>query len=263
MFTNVKKYRIYCTTQSKWEYAWSETPITTCPTDPISHSVNADSVDVVDAVSNSNVTVVEENTPTGGHFGCEVIAFDANGNSTTTVDYSSPINFGALSISFVPRGGQRPDGIWDASYSQEGDVFEIIALPDTIIGTISSDVSVSDTVINVNPSVIANIKLGYYVKLDNLSNFNDCGRVIAIDSINNTITVENPPSNSFLAGSPTYIKIGIKMIRNFEIGPPGPYIIGESKIGASHIKAGTVIRIKYTNKTSAKKRVRFNLEDLY
>jgi hypothetical protein len=260
--TVVHKYNIYCTTESAWVSTWAETEPTVCPNNN-GHTINSGSISIVETVESSEVKIQEEATPTGGSFRCDTVSFDATASTTTTFDYSWPIPVGILSVAFHPLGAQKPDGTWDADESQEGDTFSICIAPDTTIGAITANVAASATIIDVQQSVIDNIKIGYYVKLTDGTNTDDCGRVLSIDSVNLKITVETATTNAFEAATPTYVQMTVYMIKDFEIGYLGRYSIGDDKIGASHLTANTVARVNYVNNTAAQKRVRFLVEYLY
>ena len=123
--------------------------------------------------------------------------------------------------------------------------------PDTIIGNIVAPTIPGFTDVYVSSTVTANAQLGYYVDLLEITQtgpvVNDLGRVIAIDAINSKITVETPPSIVFSPYSPTYVRMTIRHITNYEIGKPGSYNIGSGKIGGSYIMANTPILIGYIN----------------
>ena len=49
-------YRIYCETDSKWEYAWDDAPITTCP-ENVGHTVNSNSISDIEPEFNEDFTL--------------------------------------------------------------------------------------------------------------------------------------------------------------------------------------------------------------
>lgn len=57
----VSKYRIYCITEAIWVEAWGTTGPTLC-TNNTSHTVNLDSVQIVETISNQNVEIVNTYT---------------------------------------------------------------------------------------------------------------------------------------------------------------------------------------------------------
>jgi len=49
------KYRLYCTTDEKWEYIWAENAPTTCPTN-VSHTVNSNSIGALEDIKSGLIT---------------------------------------------------------------------------------------------------------------------------------------------------------------------------------------------------------------
>ena len=279
--TTVYKYRIYCNTDNKWEYVWSETAPTTCPTNT-AHSVNSTSVSVVETSSTSVVEIKEESTPTGGHFSSTTVSFDCPPNTTTGQDTSWPINISALNVDFITDESQR------------GDIVEMMVGKNTIIGALAGFVNpcstwtsqnytagqivmydngtktlpytcTVDTVSNeaptdtnywamgfrvaVSSTVVQYTKVGFYLNFFDGVNSDDMGRVLMVDTVNNYVFMENNPTNSFSPVSPTYVRQTVYQIKDYEIGPPWEREIGASKIGGSHVPKCTKVRIEYTNKS--------------
>jgi|DEB0MinimDraft_6_1074348.scaffolds.fasta_scaffold13184_4 hypothetical protein len=91
----VIKYRLYCETDSKYEYVILEeddAAPTTCPTNP-THIITADSVTAVDELFKT-VSKVEEEIPAGGASNEFVgFQFTATKDTTTTQDFKIPVDF--------------------------------------------------------------------------------------------------------------------------------------------------------------------------
>lgn len=257
------KYQYKCTTENATITEWREEDDglpTQCKNDA-AHSIISASIRIApDGIRKPNLQEIkEESVPTGGNFQARTLnIIDAPANSTTIVNKSWPIPIGVLAVYFVTTA------------DHEGDELEVDISPDTLVGTITSNVTAGDTVLNVSSTVIENIKLGYYVQLsttpvaENLgsSTTDNLGEVIAIDKDASTITVDIPATNSFTA--PAYIYMTVKMVTDYMIGPPWEYVIGESKIGASHLPANTTVRLHYKNNSpSATKTIIFKFERLY
>lgn len=199
--------------------------------------------------------LVQEETigqETGGHFQ----------SRTISIDVSASIGWQEKEISF-PIPIAILSGACCTPNNCEGDKIEFLISPNTVIGAISSDVAMGDTIINVSQTVIDNIQIGFWIDITDGSNLNDLGRVIAIDKENLTITVENASSNIFQAISPTYVRQTIKMCPEFRLVPSSRFVIGESKIGASYLPANTIIKLKYYNSTTNSKTFSLMLEYLY
>lgn len=186
-----------------------------------------------------SVQILEESGTqrTGGHFQAMSRKFSAPSNRTTTVDFSEPIPMAGFILNFK------------ATTEHEGDVINMYVAPETIVGAITANVSVSDTVINVSSTVLQNMSVGFLFQLFDGVHTEDLGRVITIDKANGQITVENASTRAFSASSPTYVRQSIQYVRDYIIGPPGDYTVGQSKIGGTYIPANTVIRVTYENKS--------------
>ncbi|ARR74928.1 hypothetical protein SAGO17_0008 [Mimivirus AB-566-O17] len=190
--------------------------------------------ELVSKISNINVGIVEESTPTGGNYKSVSYKCDCvSGESIHDYTFDYPIS--ALSISF------------NSHSENQNDTLEVIVAPETIIGSITSDITASDTIINASSTVIENAQLGYYIHVSDGINSDNLGTITNIDSVNSRITVKTPATNGFLASSPSYIKMSVKVIDNFTFGYQGRYVLGDSKIGGSYIPTNTIIRVIYTN----------------
>lgn len=244
-------YKLWCNDENAYVYVWDEQEPTVCP-NVNTHSINLESISVEDSVSEEKVVINEEsNNKTGGHFKIVSQAFDASPNTTTTYDFSYPIKMGVLAI-HVPTND-----------SQEGDIMSVVLAPNTTIGAITADANINDTTLNVSQTVIDNIALGYYITITDFVNSDELNQVIAIDKVNNTITVETPVQTAFTA-SGTYIQITIYYMDKWEIGRSWVYEFGNSKIGASTADENVVARVIYENKSLLNtKRVRISFEAMY
>ena len=146
--------------------------------------------------------------------------------------------------------------------SNEGDLMSFVIGEDTTIGAITSAVAVSATDIAVDNTTIENIAVGRYLKLDDGTN-TDSSCVVAVDTDNNIVTLEDPVTFSYSPLSPTFCKMTIRMVDNFEFDPGIRYELGTSKIGGSYIPAGAVFKIYYTNTGAGDVRFKPILEFLY
>jgi hypothetical protein len=244
------KYRIYCNTEAGWSEGILETGEPTTCFNNAAHEVNPNSVQVIEQLSDTFVSITEEDTPTGGHFvGTSYKMVCPVGESLHNYLFPTPIT--ALSITI------------NTTTDNQDDVFSTIVAPNTTIGIVTVTTAVSDTIVNVSLTAIQNLKLGYYVTLTDNVNTNQCGRVVSIDTVNNRITVETPLTNIFLSSSPTYVKMSVHAIHEHIIGPPGIYQIGTTKIGGSYVPANITIQVKYINNGNATVNFYSMIEYLY
>ncbi len=275
--TTLYKYRIYCITDSKYEYIWAETEPTTCPTNT-AHTIDSNSITIVETREPEEIKIKEEITPTGAHFAATTIKINAIQNTITSSTISFPFPISALSIEFVTTTDHYEDIInmvtgkdtiignivanvspataWTSQNYTEGQTVTYNSKVYTcILNTVSNEVPTDTTYwqhglrVPVSQSVIDNTSIGYFIKLDDLTNNDDTERIIKIDTTNNYIYVEINPTNSYLAATPTYIRQSVYTIRNYDIGPAWEHEIGASKIGGSYIPANVLVTIEYDNKS--------------
>lgn len=129
----------------------------------------------------------------------------------------------------------------------EGDVIDVIIAPDTLIGAITANVDIGDTVINVQPTVIDNLKIGYRVNLFTGVTSEEIGECIAIDSVNNQITVSKAATMPYMAGGPTYVRMNYYMVEDLALRDKHAMELGKDLIGGSLLPANRVLRLIYTN----------------
>ena len=189
MTETLYRWRVYCTTDSKYEYTWrseSEGAPTTCPVNT-AHTIDASQNRIVQARKPDVIELKDEKTPTGGNPQLHSVAFDALPNQVTSNTWQSPFAINIISSYTMP------------GTENIGDLLTVEVGSNTTIGTITADVGISDTVITVGKSVIDNIALGYWVRLDDATNQEDLGRVINVDKTNLQITVETASTQAFVA----------------------------------------------------------------
>jgi len=281
--TTIYKYRVYCTTDSTYEYTWDEDEPTTCPTNT-AHSIDSTKTTIIETQEDGQVTIKEENTPTGGHFAASTITINAIKNTVSTKTICWPYNISVLSVTFtsstinsddiveiiigdktvvgVLTGNVAPASAWTSQNYTNGQVVTYThpylgaRVYTCILDTVSNENPLDATYwrhgleINVSSTVIDNIEIGYFVNLFDGVNSDDVGRIIYKDIANSKIYVETNPTNSFSAASPTYVRQSVKMLQDYHLCQASTHIIGSSKIGASHIPTDTLITVSYDNKST-------------
>lgn len=200
---------------------------------------------------NPTVSIREETgTPTGGNFRTETFTVSVGANSSQNFDYSWSYPISVLVLKFST----------DSSFN--GDYINCYVAPNTTVGVLTASAALNTNILNVNSTVIQNTKLGYQCNLiDSNGAIYDLGDIININYSTNQITSKNNTTIAFAAG--TYFQITINNVRNYTFGLPGQYTIGESKIGASYIPSGRIIRLKYTNTGISVKNFTWCIEYLY
>ena len=190
--------------------------------------------------------IIEERVPTGGHYQGQSFHHDvAASTGWSTLDISFPHPISLLSAS------------WFNNELNYGDEMKFAVAPDTVIGALTSGVSVDDTVLNVSSTVTDNAFVGYYITIDS----EEFGPVTEIDADSGTITVANAAESTHNPGA--YVKMTVMMVPYIKILPGGIVTLGSTKIGGSYIPANTTLRLFYNNIDGTEKDFDFILEYLY
>ncbi len=196
-----------------------------------------------------------QQTATGGRYQARSYDFAIThaANTWADFDFSYPYPISIFSTEWIN------DPLFD------GDYVRVLMAPDTITGSITFDVAVNDTVINVSQTVVDNARIGYVLALDDGTNYNDMGRVLAIDKDLLKVTMETPAANTFLAATPTYVKQTIEFIPHILLTGKGRVELAKDVVGGSYIPANTVMRVRYKNNegTTTNKTFSFILEYKY
>ena len=253
--TTLNKYRLYCNTDSTYEYIWSETEPTTCPTNT-AHTIDANQTAIIERREPNTITIKEETTPTNGYYRFQgynesIPASNPIGNVTVTdLSWEYPVSI--------------LDGWFFTSEKQKDDRVDVVIGENTIIGTITANVTTNDTDINVSSTVMDNIQIGWDVNLFDGITSEDLGRTLSKDTANSIITVETAATNNFNVASPTYVRASVKTIDCLHLNVTNVrYAFAEKKLGGRYVPKDTVVRIKYKNNEGNAKNFVFNIEYLY
>lgn len=255
MSQTVYEWELYCTTEGAYKNTFSVVEPTTCPTNS-AHTISTDpGPRVIDEISSQQFKLIEQDGVTQGIYkfrgSKQNIPSQTPGTvNTFTHQWSYPITL--------------LNGWFISTDDMVGDIVECTVAENTIIGAITQPVYVGNTVISVTPTVTKNLYEGYYVNITDGVNLSNLGECINIDSGNSTITVSTPSTNNFSPLSPTYVRMTVGVIDNFQI-PVGKqrYAFAEKKVGGKYIPSDIPIHIKYTNNTGNAKVYAYNMEYLY
>ena len=248
MSKSVKLYEIYCETEGQWQQKWDSEEPKFCPNNN-TPTIDPSSISIIDKIDNQEVKIKEESTETGGNFASKTISINAKPSNITSKNISWPFPISALSVGFV------------STEENVGDTISLIVNKDSTIGTNPLLILTGTQQFTVSQTVIDNTNLGYYITLQSSDSINHLGRVLAIDKSTNKITTEYQTSDSFPAFSS--IKQSVYILKDWEIGPPCRYEIGNKKIGGSYIPTGIEVSIEYNNLTGNEKKFVGWLEHLY
>ena len=173
--------------------------------------------------------------------------------NTTTRDISHPYNVGVLSYAFLSETNHKIDSA------------EVHVYPEKIVGALTSNVIIGDTILNVSSTVIENMQIGMMCILSD-GNITEClGHVLNIDTVNSQITTHRAAVYGYSAASPTYVKLSVIMLKAERFGPAGLHQLGMDKIGSSLVRKNETVRVFYNNFSEpiADKELTFYVGHLY
>lgn len=243
MSTTYNKWRYRCTTESKDIYevrASTESAPTTCRNDT-AHTINADSLTVVQQISDTVVKVQEETIATGGNF--RFAQIDVQGLTgpqpyVNTYTWKKPIS--VLDIHIVP------------STENYGDRVNLSVLSPNVglgyggIGFVAQDVNPGATSIYVTSTVMDNTYVGYDITLLGSTAWH-MGEVIEKSGTTNQLVLEYPCGITVLANTVVKQEVFISDVNHNTLGPQQRFPIGEGKIGGSYVPKGSQVNVRYYN----------------
>ena len=253
--------RIYCDTDTKWEYLWQDKSIgiTQCPTDS-GHTVTLDHTnpqcleEVPDHIKILEEDIPDGATPTGGHFMAETITLDV------------PAAVTAGNITTVTKTLGYPIGLVDVIFSTNnemgGDRLSAHVAPDSIIGSLTVDIGITQNVLDVSDTVLDNIKPGYKCSLYDGTDTNRLGVVNSVDKVAKTVTTSLQTAQGFAAATPTYVRMSVPMVDMY-LKENEEYRLGANTVGSSYIAANTVGEFQYENWQLDSKKLYVTLEYFY
>ena len=254
----IYKYKIKCLTDNVDEFWYlpvdSPSP-TTCPTNS-SHLVDLPAT-TVHVISDQQVTIREEYIPTNGKWRTE--SFWIHGDtgpseSVLNIMWDNPIS--ALKMYLGVEEHNRFDEV------------DLLVMPPNsgggtgVIGNLTATAPTGATGLHVSSTVTNNVMTADYISLV-LGGEETCmGNILSIDKVNNIIYMKKPAPKSFPFTSPTLVKLRKYIAREYALGPPGFYPLGDSKIGGTYIPAGAVAQVIYRNKGTVPKNFYNSIEYL-
>jgi hypothetical protein len=245
----VNKYRVYCIEEAIFVNVLGEVEPVICPNDHSDRTINASQTIIIDSIDQSEVKIVE---PTSGQYRLFTVKYDipaGNVGDVTTIDKSYPMDI----------------SIWKTeiySFSDNvGDEVTASVAPNTTVGVLTAVANIGSTTLTVSSTAVNNIFVskGTYLRLYNNPTFEEVGRITSFDVNTNTITFENPLTNSFPIGS--LIQMELTMIDKLLLyKSEASYFIGDKGFKSKQLPTGKIIRIKYTNNTALAKKLVIYIE---
>lgn len=249
--TTLYQYRIFCITENTYVYEWATTTPTTCPNNT-ADVIDSSSITIVATLATP--TVVVDSGVIGTYQSTTIpitVPTGATG-STYTQNVSFPFDAYIWTSTFVPDS------------TMVGDVFNVIAGPNTTIGATTAPLSIGATILNVSPTIFTSgyITKGTEIFITDGTNTQDLGMVTAMDSVGLTITIQNALTFNFAAGS--LIQFSTYIIKNQYIGTAGrTYLYGRKGFAARALPANVVMEFVYVNNTGTAKTLYFDIEYNY
>ena len=249
MSTVIYKYRVYCQTENAFVTIWNTTPPTVCPNN-IAHTIDNNSVTIIEKISSTSVKIIQSEPGfTNGFYKVEGFSLTIPANSSAIKDISWPYNIAVMTINLQP------------STENTGDYINAYAGPDTTIGVNTETIGQNVSVINVNSTVLQNIKLGYTVSVVNNTQNINMGECIAIDTNNSRITCNIVASEGIGPGS--YIKVSRQIMKNITFTSNNIINLANKNVSSTSFPANTIARLIYTNNSIIKKTFYYNIEYVY
>lgn len=241
MARTVYKYRVWNIDLNAWEVSDFLSSAPSVGIGNPAHAIDPTLTTVVDKISEQTVEIKEEHIPTQGYYRTKGITIDAPTSGLHEVEFSLPFECTLMSAN-LSLGDEN-----------KGDELEVVISPGEILGTLTSDAAIGDSVLNVSSSVVENLAKGFSCCLDDGVNLEDCSYVI--DKTASTMTIDHTLTNAFAAATPTYIRLHYAMLEKSQLVHPTEFRIGDDTISGKHMAANQVIKLRYWNNDGVAKKM--------
>lgn len=248
----VKKYNCFCLVEQSYVSVWSDSKPTVCPNNK-DHPIDETNIAILDTMNTQSVFIqgkAYDAAKVGGQYFYHGNILNVGVDDITSQDVLFKIPSTIFGLTFM------------SSEVHRGDYLDITVNPNTVCGTITSTVNPGDTVIPVDANVLNNMKLGWYLTLDNGTTQNDLGMILEINAVEGTVTVDKPIQNIF-APWLTMVKFTIYMVKDFAITEPTLYSIGYGGQAGVDVPGGTTFRMVYHNNSEIAKVLSYRFEYFY
>jgi len=198
------------------------------------------------------IKFVEAGDTTQGLYSAKSLIMDiSSGEAEQITDFTWPYDIAIMS------------GTLGVSNDMLGDELSIDIGPNTLVGALIAPLNVGDTSIYVSPTVLENIKKGFYIGLYNAGGDTgvEIAQVIDRDDANSKLMLGAPSDVSANAGS--YIAMCAKLIPNLYLHSIDKIEIGKDLPTGQRIPKNLPVRVDYHNNNSLAKKISFFVEFLY
>ena len=235
----VDNYILRCITENTNVTTWGTSSPVSCPNNT-NHSIDVNSIAIIGTIQKNSVIVEEDSNGyfETTHFVNEIPAGETGAISTHDISWDFDITLWRTALT--------------VTQDMIGDEIQVVASPETVVGVVTSQININDSIINVSPTVIANTQRGFQCVLDDgVNKFTT--EIKSIDKTNNQITLKNNSPYNYTVNTP--VKIGIFLVRYLQMHNTETYEIGLKGLKGKEIKTGTVLRIYYKNNNGTFKKI--------
>lgn len=231
-------YKVYCNTEGLWSEKYGPATELTCGNNN-AHSVNPDSLIIIDELSNAIVAIKEEETPPGmpptsNKFETASVALNIAANSSASIEWRHKFPIVSLKLYTLTEEQHR------------GGLVTVTISENTVIGMTTAACVSTDTTLHVSSTVLNYLLRGYWINLfDGVTQLFADNRVVQIDKNASTITLDQPVGLDLPSG--LLVRMTAYTMKDFEFYVPGRYEIGAKHVGGAYIPANTLIKLKYQN----------------
>ncbi len=220
----INQYRIFCLTDG-WVYSWGTVEPTTCNINT-SHTINPNSLQVIDTIQKNTVKIETQNTKVQGYF------------SSSTVSCSIPSGTGSVLQNQVMHFPINLTGLsFEVNSDCDGDMISIEMNPGTVVGQLSQDLLLGSTLWHVDST--ETLKLGFLLIIG--TDYN--GMCSGVDDINLTIESSDPAINNYTAG--TIVTTCYPIVAGYMLTEGERKNVNSGTFNNFYFKKGDVLGLRY------------------
>lgn len=234
------EHRIYCLDEDAFVSTVKNDRITleACPTDG-GHSVSLSTASIIREIP--TVTVNKESGfETNGYVSAENIVLSAGATSSVSVTKTWPMNIAMYGL-LVPI----PTDCIGCKLTAE-------VAPLTPAGTLTADAALGATILSVSPTVVAAAKPWFVLSINNGS-VTELGRIAAVDTVGNTVTLVTPTAAAYSSGAT--LLLTVRSADQLELGATGLLEFGKGRSKAVLLQAGRSFKLTLDNPNASAARL--------
>jgi hypothetical protein len=236
---------------------------------PDGSPINMDSVSIIETLDHliTQVEIVKEWVPTNGHFKSTTIdCIDVTPSGVFNSDFQVKIPISLMGGQVLYEDVISPFDVLEVWVGEKtwADVYADGPIGFTV-GVLTEAVTSGSNTIKVSPTVIQNVNAGASLMLVNALDTNIkelLPLILSVNAAENELTLDINLTQNFSA-STTYVLLVQKVVEHYALIGKGPVPLGYKIEKGSHIPAGSVIRLKYTNNHDIARSAAVLIEYLY